>query len=134
PDLVVGAPGYSGSAMRCGRVLVYLGSPTGLPAAASQVIVGSGSGAAFGFAVANAGDVNHDGREDVIIGAPTYSNGQAQEGAAYLYLGSASGLQASPAWTVEGNTGGIQFGYAVCGAGDVNGDGYPDLAVGAPFI
>src|SRR5580765_4206593 len=51
PDLVVGAPGYSGSATGCGRILVYLGSPAGLPAAASQVIVGSGSGAAFGFAV-----------------------------------------------------------------------------------
>ncbi|MEY3444516.1 MAG: hypothetical protein RLZZ519_2797, partial [Bacteroidota bacterium] len=46
----------------------------------------------FGYSVASAGDVNGDGYSDVVIGAPTYDNGQADQGAAYVYHGSATGL------------------------------------------
>jgi hypothetical protein len=87
--------------------------------------------ARFGTRVATAGDVNSDGYSDVIVGAPLYDNGQADEGRAFVYLGGASGLSASPAWTAESNQAGAEFGCTVAPAGDVNGDGYSDIIVGA---
>src|SRR5262245_39597314 len=57
---------------------------------------GEQEAAAMGRSVATAGDVNGDGFSDVIVGAFRYDNGQTYEGRAYLYLGSATGLSASP--------------------------------------
>ena len=59
----------------------------------------------------------------VIAGAVLYSNVEALEGRAYLYMGNAAGLGNSPAWTAESNQVGAQFGRSVASAGDVNGDG-----------
>jgi hypothetical protein len=67
----------------------------------------------------------------VVVGALYYSNGQSSEGKAYLYLGSATGLATSPVWTVESNQAGAWFANCVATAGDVNGDGYADVIVGA---
>jgi hypothetical protein len=92
----------------------------------------------FGFSVANAGDVNNDGYDDVIVGAPFEESGGAggrtkAPGAAYLYLGTHWGLQEWPAWTSYGSNQDLQhFGVSVAGAGDVNGDGYDDVIVGSP--
>src|SRR5262249_6611668 len=88
-------------------------------------------GAQFGVAVAPAGDVNGDGYADVIVGASGYDNGQVDEGGAFVYLGSASGLATSAVWTAEGQQVNAGFGYAIATAGDVNGDGYADVIVGA---
>ncbi len=88
-------------------------------------------GARFGISVATAGDVNGDGYADVIVGAPEYDNGVTNEGRAYVYLGDASGLATSPAWTAESRQAGSYFGGCVATAGDVNGDGYADVIVGA---
>jgi hypothetical protein len=54
----------------------------------------------------------------------------ADRGAALLFLGSGTGLS-QPAWHAEGDQPGARFGVAVAGAGDVNGDGYSDVVVGA---
>lgn len=86
----------------------------------------------MGFSVANAGDVNGDGYSDVIVGAPEASNGQANEGLAFLYYGSATGLAATPDVTLEMNLANARFGYSVATAGDVDGDGYADVIIGAP--
>lgn len=88
--------------------------------------------AQFGMCVASAGDVNGDGYSDVIIGAQFYSNGEYQEGRAYVYYGFATGLSTSPNWIAESNQSGAIFGTEVTTAGDVNGDGYSDVIVGAP--
>ena len=61
------------------------------------------AGAEFGFSVATAGDVNGDGYSDVIVGAHSYDNGEAGEGRAFVYHGSAAGLDTTPAWTAESN-------------------------------
>src|SRR6185295_12153239 len=95
--------------------------------------VGGQAGASFGAALAPAGDVNGDGFPDVLVGAPLYDNGQADEGRAYLYLGSKDGLATSPAWTWEPDQVGAQAGFSVAGAGDVNGDLYDDVLIGAPL-
>ncbi len=85
----------------------------------------------FGRSVATAGDVNGDGYSDVVVGAWLYDNVENDEGRAFLYLGSAAGLAASPAWTAESNQEFAFFGISVATAGDVNGDGYSDVVVGA---
>ncbi len=87
--------------------------------------------ASFGASVANAGDVNGDGYDDVIVGARGYSNGESAEGAAFLYLGGPSGLSTTAAWTAEPNVADANFGTSVSSAGDVNGDGYADVIIGA---
>ncbi len=83
--------------------------------------------------MATAGDVNGDGYSDVIVGALYYDNGQSNEGRACVYLGSAGGLTAGAAWTAESDQVSAQFGYCVGTAGDVNGDGYSDVIIGALY-
>ncbi|MEO5618694.1 MAG: FG-GAP-like repeat-containing protein [Candidatus Eisenbacteria bacterium] len=97
----------------------------------TQLAVSQASGW-FGHQAASAGDVNGDGYDDVIVGALMYAAGQTNEGAAIIYLGSATGIpnNATPATTLEGNESNAVFAY-VSGAGDVNGDGYADVIVGA---
>ena len=85
----------------------------------------------LGWSAGTAGDVNGDGYADVIVGAPYYDNGQTDEGRAYVYHGSAAGLSTSAAWTAESDQAGARFGWWVGTAGDVNGDGYADVIVGA---
>ncbi len=94
----------------------------------------SGAAAQFGSAVAVAGDVNGDGYSDLIVGAPFYSNGQGSEGEVLVYLGGPNGYAATPAWTFESNVAGALLGWSVAPAGDVNGDGYADVIVGAPGL
>ncbi len=127
-DLVVGAPGYN----NVGQARLYLGAETGLSAVPTWTANGVQTGEAFGSSVGSAGDVNGDGFADVLIGAAQASNGENTEGKALLYLGSAAGLSATPAWTVEGNLAGAGCGAAVGSAGDVNGDGFADLLIGCP--
>src|SRR5439155_836287 len=114
-----------------GRVYVYQGSAGGLSAIPAWTTRSFQSGAFFGASVSTAGDVNGDGYADVIVGALLQDNGQSDEGRAFLYLGSAAGLATSPAWTAESDQASAQYGYSVATAGDVNGDGYADVIVGA---
>jgi hypothetical protein len=129
-DLLVGASGWDGGQTDEGRALVFHGSGDGV-AATEQVTLGtndpSGSGT-FGWVVASAGDVNADGFSDVIVGAPFHRLG----GATWVYLGSATGIGATPDVEILGSVNDGQFGFGVAGVGDVNGDGYDDVAVGAP--
>jgi hypothetical protein len=85
----------------------------------------------FGNSVATAGDVNGDGYADVIVGAPCYDLGASNGGRAFVYHGAAAGLNTNPNWTTWGNQTNALFGNAVATAGDVNGDGYADVIVGA---
>jgi hypothetical protein len=67
----------------------------------------------------------------VIVGADGFGNGENNEGRSFVYYGGASGLSATPSWTAESDQANASFGYAVSTAGDVNGDGYSDVIVGA---
>jgi hypothetical protein len=94
----------------------------------------AGAAAQFGSAVAVAGDVNGDGYSDLIVGAPNFSNGQSGEGEVLLFLGGPGGYASTPSWTYESNVAGANLGWIVAPAGDVNGDGYADVIVGAPNL
>lgn len=123
-DLAVSAPGYF---HETGLVYVYLGSATGVASTATPTLRGDNAHAYFGEDVAGAGDVNGDGYDDVVVGERGYLGGRA-----LVYLGSASGL-ASTASTTLTTSSYSALGTAVEPVGDVNGDGYADIAVGAPF-
>ncbi len=133
-DVIVGAPYYANGESGEGRAHLYYGSAAGLSTTAGWTAEGNQAGANFGWSVGTAGDVNGDGYADVIVGAPSYDNGQADEGAALIYYGSPAGLSMTSDWLVESDQAGAKFGYAVGSAGDVNGDGYADVVVGAPFL
>jgi hypothetical protein len=130
-DVAVGAWGYINSGGGQGRVYVYHGGPTGLTPGAVIVYVGSQIGGTYGWSVGPAGDVNRDGFDDMIVGGIQYDNGQADEGLAWVYHGSASGLGDSPDWFAESNQSFSDFGYSAWTAGDVNNDGFSDVIVGA---
>ena len=132
-DVIVGAWWYDVSESNEGVAWVYHGSPTGLSTSPDWTARGNQAGAEFGSSVASAGDVNGDGYSDVIVGAPGYEDDQMDEGAAFVYHGSYTGLAAAHAWMVWGNQVGAVFGFSVASAGDVNGDGYSDIIVGTPY-
>ena len=131
-DLVAGAPGYGEGQVDEGAVQVYLGSAAGVSETVSQRLTLNRAAARLGTSVAGVGDVNGDGFDDVAAGAPGYGEGQVDEGAVLLYLGSATGLSASPVRLIEGGQAGAQLGFSVVGIGDINNDGFDDLAAGLP--
>jgi len=132
-DVIVGEP-CSDSGGSGGRAALYLGSASGLSDTPSWVVRSEQFSASYGTSVSGAGDVNADGYDDVIIGASRFDGVLEDEGRAFLYLGSAGGLSPDPDWTAEGGQEDAQFGTSVSGAGDVNGDGYGDVIVGARFF
>lgn len=130
-DVVIGAPCPGGASSSRGMAYLYLGTSSGL---SSSPAWSAGNGLEqtenFGFAVDAAGDVNGDGYDDVIVGDPGFGWGFMQTySKAYVYLGSQSGLSSTPDWVVDEPLAG--FGFAVAGGGDLNGDGYDDVAVTA---
>ena len=130
-DVVVGAHCYDNDEHDEGRACLYMGSASGLSTTPSWTAEGNQADAHFGMSVASAGDVNGDGYDDVVVGADLYDNGEKHEGRAFLYVGSASGLSTTPSWMAEGNQAEGLFGGSVASAGDVNGDGYDDIVIGA---
>jgi subtilisin-like proprotein convertase family protein len=132
-DVVVGAPGCATTPglFSEGAVFVYLGGAGGLSATPHWVTTGGVANRRFGWSVASAGDVDHDGASDVIVGSPfdTLETGRISVwlGASGSGLG-ASGLPETADWTVTGGAAVIRLGFSVSSAGDVNHDGYADVA------
>ena len=142
-DIIVGAHHYQDCQTREGNVFVWYGSASGL-GANSNPFNANWRGqidqelSEFGRSVASAGDINGDGYDDIIVGAPSYNNGEESEGAAFAWYGSNQGLDVDGTfenadWKVESNSVHAQMGYSVAGAGDVNKDGYDDVLVGAYY-
>ena len=107
-------------------------------------IQGDAAGDLLGQSVSNAGDVNGDGYDDFIVGAPNNDFGGSNAGQAYVIFGQAGGaaglsdidlssLTSAQGFTITGDAAGDQAGYSVSSAGDINGDGFDDILVGAPF-
>ncbi|MGD8413841.1 MAG: FG-GAP-like repeat-containing protein, partial [Candidatus Latescibacterota bacterium] len=135
-DVIVGVPTYDNGENNEGAVYVWFGSSTGLgsPGSSANADWSAESNVAdakFGSEVATAGDVNGDGYADIIVGAHRYTNGQTDEGAVYVFHGSSGGPSSTADWMIESDTADLRLGRSVGTAGDVNGDGFADVVIGA---
>jgi hypothetical protein len=131
-DAAIGAP-LGGT---FGELWLVRGTATGTPTMGLGPAPSEMSLSRYGTAVASAGDVNGDGLTDIIVGAP---NSQGLTGRAHLVFGNASWVSGPPPMTLVAVRlpsptlmGASMFGAAVSSAGDVNGDGFADVIVGAP--
>jgi len=140
-DILIGAWNNDDGGNYAGQTYLILGKATGWAmdtdlSAAGASFIGEDAGDSSGFSVASAADVNGDGYDDILIGAYFDNDGGIAAGQTYLILGKATG------WAMDmdlsdanasfwGEDGGDQSGYSVASAGDVNGDGYDDILIGA---
>ncbi|XP_039480877.1 integrin alpha-PS5 [Drosophila santomea] len=92
-----------------------------------------GSNARFGTSLSRLGDINHDGYNDLAVGAPFEGNG-----AVFIFLGSEHGLPDQPSQRLDaplrepGPYGAHMFGHGLSRGSDIDGNGFNDLAIGAP--
>ncbi len=131
-DVIVGAWIGDGAGMLDGKAYVYFGGPAA-DSLADMTLTGRSRTSQIGPTVATAGDVNGDGYDDIIASASLLSDpwGNLDAGHAHIYLGGASPAT-TPDLVLSGEAPGDHFGI-VSSAGDMNGDGYADVVVGAPF-
>ena len=134
-DILVGALYHDGNGTDSGGAYLVHGPVSGTLnlANADACMMGDAAYDKAGRSVCAAGDVNADGFADLLVGAPGNNDGGTNAGAAYLIAGPASGsFDLSLAIQLTGEEADDEAGYSVAGAGDLDGDGYADLLVGAP--
>ncbi len=141
-DIIIGANQNDEGGVKAGQTYLILGKSTGwsMDTSLSTVnasFIGEAASDYSGQSVSGAGDVNNDGYDDILIGAPNNDEGWIDVGQTYLVLGRSTG------WTMDtdlstvdasfiGEALGEYSGSSVSGAGDVNGDGFDDILISAP--
>jgi FG-GAP repeat len=120
-DVAIGSLRNDAAGMSAGRAYLFLGNASA-SVASPIVLTGAAAGDQFGSDLAGAGDVNGDGFDDLMIGAPRSDLGGTDAGLAQIYFGGTSFNTTADLRIVGVGTGGL---------GDVNGDGFADVWVGA---
>jgi hypothetical protein len=149
-DLVIGANLYISGSEK-GRSYVVFGGP-GVGSSGDILLAGLNGSNGFkldgennhdfsGVSVNNAGDINGDGYSDLLIGASAYLSGSNNKGRSYVVFGGPgvgssgdillSSLNGANGFKLDGENNNDFSGNSVCAAGDINGDGYADLLIGA---
>ncbi len=142
--IVFGGAGGFGTADGSRRQVIDL---TSLTVSQGFIIQGDVNLDNAGASVSSAGDLNGDGFDDLVVGAPGGDDGGENAGEAYVVFGGAGGfgaadgsgrqvidltsLTVSQGFIIQGDTIGDRTGFSVSSAGDVNGDGFDDLIIGA---
>jgi hypothetical protein len=133
-DLIIGVPYADKCYVMFGNEQGYQDTSEGF------TISTANTGALTGWSVSSAGDVNNDGFDDIIIGAPYASNGQiGSTGVSYVMLGRKAEfsdinldvLTGAQGFRIFGSSAGDCSGMSVSSAGDMNGDGFDDVIIGA---
>ncbi|MBN1538887.1 MAG: FG-GAP repeat protein, partial [Candidatus Thermoplasmatota archaeon] len=140
-DILIGAFYNGAGGNHAGQTYLIMGKNSGWSmdtslGSADASFIGEAADDELGRSVSGAGDVNGDGYDDILIGAPLNDEGGSKAGQTYLVLGKASG------WSLDANLSQVdasfwgevaddELGRSVSGAGDVNGDGYDDILIGA---
>lgn len=131
---IVGAPLHDGPGLNSGQALILDSAGTIV-----YTLEGFSTPLKFGSSVASVGDVNGDGYDDVLIGAPLGASPPANSGSIYLiYGGQAAGtidlsvVSPSEGVRIDGTTSNWKLGTNVSGAGDFNDDGFADFMTSVP--
>jgi hypothetical protein len=154
-DFIIGAPGADrphpgGTVFGNGESYLVFGGNFVLPPSLINLngnngfkILGNAAYDRNGYSVSGAGDVNGDGFDDLLIGAPVDDQSFYGTGQSYLLFGKPDGFASTVnVWQIAANGEGLalrgiddedHMGFSVSDAGDINGDGYADFAIGAPF-
>ena len=150
-DVIVGADGADPNGNLSGAAYVVFGKAGGFTANLNLSTLDGTTGFQIsgevaldqaGISVSSAGDVNGDGYDDLIVGAPFADPNGSESGAAWVVFGTAgffpaeidlAALDGRNGFRIAGVAEGDQAGTSVSAAGDINGDGFDDLIVGAPF-
>jgi hypothetical protein len=130
-DIIAGSLMYDAGETNEGRVYVFYGSASGLPATPSWTTESNIVNLSLGQAVSTAGDINNDGYDEIMASstAKVLPGTSLNVGAVYIYYGSETGLETVATDTIYGEYDDDDFGFMLAGGGNMNNDDYDDILI-----